>query len=100
MDALLRGIIALCKSLSLATLAEGIEHESQLSRASKNGLPDWPGVPLWAADPRRVPRGTVDCEDSRRWSALIVTGDEWTRPRGRQSGRVRCSPILGVEGCI
>ncbi len=37
MDALLRGIIALCKSLSLATLAEGIEHESQLSELRRMG---------------------------------------------------------------
>jgi diguanylate cyclase len=37
MDALLRGIIALCKSLSLATLAEGIERESQLSELRRMG---------------------------------------------------------------
>ena len=37
MDALLRGIIALCKSLSLATLAEGVEHKSQLSELRRMG---------------------------------------------------------------
>ena len=32
MDALLRGLIALCKSLDLTTLAEGIEQEAQLAQ--------------------------------------------------------------------
>ena len=79
MDALLRGLIALCKSLDLTILAEGIEQEAQLAELRSMECPMGQGYLFGRPVPGAAFEALLIAKNLGNLAPSAV-GDKWSRP--------------------